>query len=131
MAKIKIFGDAAVITSGISLENLKKITKYNPKALVLMGGEDGKEPVFGVGVARCGYGILNGCSAAFAPATRDGEGKATITLAIPEGVENANDWAFDTFGVAIKYLNEIEEKLPGILAQVDADKAAFNAMIEG
>lgn len=130
MAKIKMFGDAAVITSGVSLESLKKITKYNPKALTLMGGEDGKEPVFCVAVAKAGYGSLNAFSASFAPTTRDEEGKATITMTIPEAVTNAKDWAFDTFGAAVKLLNEVEAKLPEILAQVEADKVAFNAMIE-
>ena len=44
MAKIVIAGDAVVITSALKLEDIKTIAKYNPKALTLMGGEDGRSP---------------------------------------------------------------------------------------
>ena len=48
MAKIVIAGDAVIVTSTMKLEDIKTIAKYRPKALTLMGGEDGKEPIFAV-----------------------------------------------------------------------------------
>ena len=52
MAKIVIAGDAVVVTSAMKLEDIKTIEKYRPKELVLKGGEDGKEPIFGVGTTH-------------------------------------------------------------------------------
>lgn len=42
MAKITIAGDAVVITSSLKLDDIKTIAKYRPKALTLMGGDDGQ-----------------------------------------------------------------------------------------
>ena len=41
MAKIVIAGEAVVVTSAVKLEDYRKVAKYRPKALVLLGGEDG------------------------------------------------------------------------------------------
>lgn len=58
MAKIVIAGDAVVVTSAIKLEDLRNIKKYRPAALILKGGEDGKEPIFAVDVTN-GNGDIN------------------------------------------------------------------------
>ena len=70
MAKTKIFGDSVVMTSSVKLADLKNIAKYAPKALTLMGGEDGKEPIFSICIGKSGAGSLNAFGATFAPATR-------------------------------------------------------------
>ena len=62
MAKIVIAGDAVVVTSAMKLEDIKTIEKYRPKELVLKGGEDGKEPIFGVGTTH-GAGNINAVGA--------------------------------------------------------------------
>ena len=49
MAKIVIAGDAVVVKSELKLEDIKTIEKYNTKALTLMGGDEGKEPIFALG----------------------------------------------------------------------------------
>ena len=64
MAKIVIAGDAVVVTSAMKLEDIKTIEKYRPKELVLKGGEDGKEPIFGVGTTH-GAGSINAVGASF------------------------------------------------------------------
>lgn len=58
MAKIVIAGDAIVVTSAMKLEDIKTIEKYRPNALTLMGGEDGKEPIFAIGTTE-GCGNIN------------------------------------------------------------------------
>lgn len=130
MANVYIKGDAAIITSTVTLENLKNVTKYAPKALTLLGGDDGKEPVFCVTVGKTGSGAINGYGATFAPATRDHEGKATITLMVPACVEKAKEWVVNELGGALMNLKAIEEKLPEVIAKIAADKKAVEDSIQ-
>lgn len=43
MAKIKVVGNAAVITSNLTLGDIALVKAYRPEALALKGGENGKE----------------------------------------------------------------------------------------
>ena len=121
MAKIVIAGDAVVVKSSLKLEDIKTIAKYQPKALTLMGGEDGKEPIFAVGVST-DAGDITVYGASFGRA--DAEGKAIITMVTP-GVptEKAKEWVADKLGAAITNLNALEAKLPGVLADIAAERA--------
>lgn len=130
MANVYIKGDAAIITSTVSLENLKNVTKYAPKALTLMGGDDGKEPVFCVAVGKSGPGAINAYGATFAPSTRDHEGKATITMMVPASVDKAKDWVVNELGGALMSLKAIEEKLPAVIEKIAADKKAVEDSIQ-
>lgn len=130
MANVYIKGDAAIITSTVTLENLKNVSKYAPKALTLLGGDDNKEEVFKVLVGKSGAGSINAWGATFAPATRDHEGKATITLMVPACVEKAKEWVVNELGGALMNLKAIEEKLPEVIAKIAADKKAVEDSIQ-
>ena len=73
MAKIVIAGDAVVVKSELKLEDIKTIEKYNAKALTLMGGDEGKEPIFALGTTT-GTGSINSVGASFGKADADGNG---------------------------------------------------------
>lgn len=128
MAKIVIAGDAVVVKSELKLEDIKTIAKYEPKALTLMGGEDGKEPIFAVGLTT-DAGDININGASFGKA--DADGKATITM-VMQGVptEKAKDWVADRLGSAIMHLNALEAKLPEVLSSISAKRAAVMEGIE-
>jgi hypothetical protein len=128
MAKIVIAGDAVVVKSELKLEDIKTIAKYEPKALTLMGGEDGKEPIFAVGLTT-DAGDININGASFGKA--DADGKATITM-VMQGVptEKAKDWVADRLGSAIMHLNALEAKLPEVLSGISAKRAAVMEGIE-
>ena len=128
MAKIVIAGDAVVVKSELKLEDIKTIAKYEPKALTLMGGEDGKEPIFAVGLTT-DAGDININGASFGKA--DSDGKATITM-VMQGVptEKAKDWVADRLGSAIMHLNALEAKLPEVLSGISAKRAAVMEGIE-
>lgn len=130
MAKTKIFGDSVVITSSVKLADLKNVAKYAPKALILKGGEDNKEDVFMIGIGKSGAGAINEWGATFAPATRDNEGKATITMMIPAAVTNAKEWLVEDFGGALMNLKKVEEALPAVIDQIAADKKSVEDSIE-
>ena len=125
MAKIVIAGDAVVVTSAMKLEDIKTIEKYRPKELVLKGGEDGKEPIFGVGTTH-GAGNINAVGASFGSETRDDDKLACITLFL-DGV--VKDWVADRLGAAIINLNKLEEKLPTVLEEIAAEKATVMSNI--
>lgn len=125
MAEIIIAGDAIVVTSSKTLEDIKTLEKYAPKALRLYEtNEDGKkEEVFCVGSTN-GEGSINQYGASFNSITHDDKKLATITMSIPHGITNAVEYTADLIGKAIIMLNKVEENLDGALEQVAADKAA-------
>ena len=123
MARITIAGDAVVVTSTLKLEEYKTIEKYRPKALTLMGGEDGKEPVFHVSTS--GSGDINQYGASFVSATHDENGYATITLTgVCKGAHgDIKEWVADNLGAAIINLNKLEAQLPAVLDEINREKA--------
>lgn len=122
MAKIVIAGDAIVITSALKLEDIQTIEKYRPKALVLMGGEDGKEPVFAIGTTD-GAGNINKVGASFGRISHDDGKFATITMVTDGVTGDVREWVADCIGGAIINLNKLEEQLPPVLEEIAAQKA--------
>ena len=122
MAKIVIAGDAVVVTSNLKLEDIKTVEKYRPKALSLMGGEDGKEPIFAVGTTE-GCGNINAFGASFGRESHDADKHAIITMVIGADTGDVKEWVADRIGTAIINLNKLEEKLPAVLDEIAAEKA--------
>lgn len=123
MAKVLIAGDAMVITSSRTLEEIKTLEKYMPKALSLYEqDETGKAvEVFKVGSTE-GAGNINKFGASFGSASHDGNGYATITVIIPEGVEDAVAYASERVGYSVVKLNQVEEQFTNALSVVNAQK---------
>ena len=129
MAKITIAGDSIVITSSKTLDAIKDLEKYRPKALRLYEcDEDGnKSEVFRV--ASGTTGIINGNGAVFASVTHDDQKLASITMPIPAGTVNAVDYAAEKIGKAITLLSKVEAQFDEALAEVAAEKAAVRECI--
>ncbi len=126
MAKITIVGDAVVVTSTLKLEDLKLVGKYQPDALVLKGGENGKEPIFAV---KAGTNPeLGKFGAVFTGATRDDNGFATITLKAPEG-EGLKEKVADLYGCALVNIGKLEEALPTVVDEINAQKESILGQI--
>ena len=122
MAKIIIAGDAIVVKSDKKLEDIKTLEKYMPKELSLFEEEDGKKSeVFRVGSTN-GQGSINQFGASFGAVAHDGSGLATITLPVPDGVEDVVSYASDLIGTAIVRLNQIEDGINLALSTVAAQK---------
>ena len=126
MAKISIAGQAVVVTSAMALEDIKTIKKYCPKALILKGGEDGKEPIFALGI---GEGKINPVGASFNQATRDEAKLAALTMITNFDGEDIVAFVTDTLGGALMNLNKLEETLPTVLAEINAEKATIQQNI--
>lgn len=126
MAKITIAGDSIVITSGATLDAIKALEKYAPKALSLFDvDEDGKkEEVFRVASTKSA-GSINRYGASFGSTTHDAEKLATITLTMPQGVTDAVEYAYENYGRAVMFLNKVEAQFAEAFAEVAAEKAAI------
>ena len=123
MAKITITGDAVVVKSTLTLKDIETVEKYRPEALVLMGGDDGKEPIFAIGTTD-GCGSINTMGASFGRETHD-EGKfACITMIFGCQAEgDIKEWVADKIGRAVMHLNKLEEQIPAVLGEIAAEKA--------
>lgn len=128
MAKIVVAGDAVVITSAIKLEDWETVKKYRPNALFLMGGENGDEPIFGAAVTK-GVGDINQYGVSFGAATRDEAKLATLTMSIA-GVEgDVKEFIADKLGSALINLNKLEETIPEVVQEINAEKEQVMAAI--
>lgn len=123
MAKITIAGEAVVVTSALKLEDIKLVEKYRPEALKLYDENEPKECIFVVG-STFGNGVINKFGASFGSATHDDRKLATITMGLGEPVGDVREHVAESVGVAILLLNKVEEKIPAVLADIEAEKAA-------
>ena len=127
--KTSIIGDAFVITSDFTLDQLKKVSKFRPDALKLKGGEDGKQTLYTV-ITGDKPGGFNNVGAIFGSKAHDGSDKATITMdvnCIP-GEDKLSGLA-EEYGRGLTYLKKIEENLQTVIDEIDADLAAIKASI--
>lgn len=125
--KIAIVGNAVVVTSELRLEDIQLLEKYKPEALIVRGGEDGKEPMFRI-ASTVAAGNINDYGASFNGVTRDGSGKATVTLGLPVvegGVDELRSVVADALGEAVLYIQKLESELPAVIEDVKAKRAAL------
>ena len=124
MAKVTIAGKAIVITSALKLEELETVKKHQPKALVLLGGEDGKEPIFAVGVVRGSAGKIGNVGVEFGEETQT-EKLATMTLMAPADVKDMKEYVADKYGAALMNLAKLETNLPAVIGAIAAEKQSI------
>lgn len=129
MAKIMIAGNAAVVKSALKLEDIALIQKYRPNELTLKGGEDGKEPIFTLGIAPEGCGNVGTYGASFDSETRDDEKLACTTMVISGVTGDISDWVVEQFGGAMTNLNKLEARLPAVIAEIHEEQDAVKANI--
>lgn len=123
-----VTGSALVITSSATPEQLKTMKKYRPQALKLFDGEgSAKKEVFMVSIGP-GAGFISKDGAVFSERTNK-NGKATITMDIPEDVADVKEWAADMLGVSILNLRKTEKQFAAMLADVQKEKEAVAAAI--
>lgn len=122
MAKITVVGQAVVVTSAMKLEDIKKVAKYRPEALILKGGEDNKEDIFRLGV---GAGSINKFGASFDKETRDEEKLAVVTMTTTYDGAEIKDFVADELGAAFISLGKLEAALPAVIEEIDREKAAI------
>lgn len=120
---IKIVGDAAVLTSAVKMEDWEKVLKYRPEATTLKD-EDG-DTVFVVAAKDGANGSIGRFGVIFNSTSRDTDHLAQITICVPTGVEDVNEWAIETFAEFKSKLDKIEGAIPTVLAEINAEHREF------
>ena len=113
-AKIVILGAAAVLVSGVKLEDWKLVEKYAPEALKI-ADEEGEDRF--LIASRPGAGSVNKYGICWGTYLSD-EGCATVTVLIDEDVEDKKAAVMDIMGSALMDLQEIEENIPAVVADI-------------
>lgn len=116
MPKIAIAGNAIVVTSELKLSDLRTVKKYRPEALELKGGRFGIDTVFAISTE--GTPGINEFGATFRDESRDGSGKACITLDLPENSGDPKAFVADKYGSALINIGKLEETLPDVIEDV-------------
>ena len=127
MAKINVMGNAVVVTSAAKFEDLRTIEKYRPEALVVKGGEDGKDVIFTVSTQ--GEGCISKYGVTFDGESRNEQKLACLTLNVQCDTDSLSDFITDKLGAAIIQLNKLEETLPGILEEIKKEAEAVKNCI--
>lgn len=110
MAKVKVLGDAAVITSEIDHEVLASLKKYKPQQLKLVDPET-KDELFAVSLGNTAsvskYGVVF--------TSKDPDGKAALTIQLPANLDGLQKTQYikDNYGFALLSLNKIEAAIQG------------------
>lgn len=130
MAKIKVVGDAAFITSAVSLEDLKTVRKYRPETLVLK--DDEGEPVFALSVKEGGDGSVGKYGITFTKEARDENGSAQITICcdFSGNSDEVRDKVVDLYGSALINLGRIEERIADAIDDINDERRAVERQVE-
>ena len=126
MAKVKVIGNAMVVTSALKMEELKKLEKFSPASLILKDEKD--EPIFKISAGN--NGKLNGVSAVFNGVSHDGQGYATLTMGVNVGQnEDVKEVVTEVFATALMRLNKLEAQLPDVLRTLEQDFISVKSCI--
>ncbi len=113
--KIKITGDAFVITSDLSVEDILFVAKNAPDNLKVREkakqGEEVGNVVFTASYNEGKPGLYD-FGITFGGKTRDGKGLATYTGTIPAGTEKAKEYVASKIGAVAVYLPQLEKEIP-------------------
>lgn len=124
-ANATVAGAACVITSAISLEDLKLIKKYRPKALTAYAEGEKKEVVFKVMLENTAKGDVGPTAISFSNVV-SADGKATVTIDVTDKDMEAVE---DKIGAALLQLSKMEEGFGDILAEIRNEQAQVRERI--
>lgn len=124
-AGVEINGAAAVLTSGVKLEDWQRVEKYAPDMLKIVDEEG--EPLFRVKTGE-GGGSINEYGVCFGSYTNEG-GLATVTVLLDDDVEDKLGAVKEIMGSALLDLNEIEQEVPNVLKDIAEKEAEIEKLI--
>ena len=124
-ARIYITGAAAVLVSGVKLEDWKKADKYAPESLKIVN--DKGDPVFRIVVDE-GGGTVNEYGICWGSYTSE-DGYATVTVLLDDDIEDKKAAVMDIMGSAILDLTEIEKGMFKILEEIREKETEIGSRI--
>lgn len=125
--RIKIVGNAFVLTSKLKFATIQKMEKYNRDALCLVEVKNDEEnEIFRIGTGKTSsigkFGIT------FMEA--DKAGNATATVLFPEGTTDKKAYIKDNFATVLFMLNDLEDSVNTACAALEAAYAKLDEEIE-
>ena len=129
MQKIKILGNSIKITTDLKVDEIKKLQKFAPDALVLVKElpDNTTEEYFRVAYKE-GKDSISKYGITFPASTN--AGRATITGLIPSDIADKKAFVNEHFGIIIRNLMEVEKQARKALTTVAKDAEAIEALIE-
>lgn len=129
MQKVKILGNSIKITTDLTVDEINKLQKYDPDALVLTKELPDKstEEYFRIAYKE-GKDSLSKYGITFPAKTSTG--KATITGLIPSDITNKKEFVNDHFSKIMRNLIEVEKQAKKAISVVDKEATAIDALIE-
>lgn len=127
--KIKRYNDLKTytLTSSLTVKDIETVKKYRPAALKKKDA-DGND-IFAIGY-NPGHSCVSANGVTFGEA--DSNGYLMIVSPLPD-VENrdkAADIIADKVGVALEFIAEFEDTIPGIVAEINEKRSALIGTIE-
>lgn len=120
-------GEAAIFKSSFTLEEIKIIRKYRPSALILRD-EETKEELFRIDIAPSGAGSIGKYGVSFSP-NPDPDGRACVTVTLPENHGDVKDYLMETYGEAILRMQKLEIQKFYVLSDAENDRNAVENCI--
>ncbi len=124
-AKIYVMGGAAVLVSGVKLEDWKRVEKYTPDALTIFNEED--EPIFKIKTGT-GGGSINQYGIVWGSYLGD-EGQATVTVLLDDEITDKKQAVSEIMGSALLDLMTIESMIPKLLEDIHQKETEIDAQI--
>jgi len=124
-AKIVILGAAAVLVSGVKLDDWKLVEKYEPQMMLIVN-EHGEE-LFKV-TTSSGTGSVNRYGICWGTHT-DEKGHATVTVIFDDEVTDKKAAVKEIMGSALIDLMDIESEFPTLLKDLRERQATVAAHI--
>ena len=129
MAKTRISGTHMVIESSATVEQIKKLERFDKSALSLKDSE-GKKDIFKVCTAS--EASVSNFGVAFATNGYGENAKAVIEIPLPqEASANPKQYVAENYGNVIRNLNKIEENFATAISAVEQEQKAIVEAIEG
>lgn len=129
--KLSIVADAYALTSSIKVSDIILLKKYKPEALRIRDENDNVK--FAISYEE-GGGCVSSFGITFGGATRDENGYATITGAIPvvlKTTSEAKEYVAEIFGSVVANLKKLEESVGTEAQKIKDEKQALIDSIEG
>jgi len=129
--KIKTIGNSLVVTTEVTMEDLKKLQAGKSEALALTKEVDGKKQEY-FRVAAGKTGSLNTFGATFSADTNTAPKKAMLTVDISgKGTdEDVKKYVAEKFGAAILNLRKVEEQFQPALTQIAEEQEFLSGLID-
>lgn len=116
--KTTIMMNQLIVSSELSMEELKKIKRFRPEELELVDPET-KAVLYTIDGGTPNYGAIGKHGIYFDSVTNDGKAAVKIDLPEFETIEEKKQYAAEKYGVYLVDLEILEERLIPVVSAID------------